>query len=101
MSGADRIRSDAARFDDLQAETRVHRRNHGCDAYTFEDGAGLLALARREGAAHILELGTAIGYTAQCSPRRRRKRGSTPSSAIPSMSRSPALIWSMRISPIT
>ena len=64
MSDADRIRRDAARFDGLQAETRVHRRNHGCHAYTFEDGAGLLALARREGAARILELGTAIGYTA-------------------------------------
>lgn len=55
---------DAARFDLLREETRCHRRRHGCHAYTFEDGAGLLSIARAEGAARILELGTAIGYTA-------------------------------------
>jgi predicted O-methyltransferase YrrM len=53
-----------ARFDDLKASTRQHRRQHGCNAYTFEDGAGLLAIARAHGAVRILELGTAIGYTA-------------------------------------
>lgn len=48
----------------LQEATRRHRHRHGCNAYTFEDGAGLLALTRAEGAVRILELGTAVGYTA-------------------------------------
>jgi predicted O-methyltransferase YrrM len=56
--------TEVARFDELQAATRQHRRRHGCNAYTFEDGAGLLAIARAEHAERILELGTALGYTA-------------------------------------
>lgn len=63
-AGTQQTREDAARFDALRRETRRHRQQHGCYAYTFEDGAGLLALARDAGAQHILELGTAIGYTA-------------------------------------
>jgi predicted O-methyltransferase YrrM len=55
---------EVARFTDLQASTRRHRCQHGCNAYTFEDGVGLLAIARAHGANRILELGTAIGYTA-------------------------------------
>lgn len=58
------IEAEVARFDGLQAATRQHRRRHGCNAYTFEDGAGLLAIARAHQATRILELGTAIGYTA-------------------------------------
>jgi predicted O-methyltransferase YrrM len=55
---------EVASFDQLQAATRQHRRRHGCNAYTFEDGAGLLAIACAEHAERILELGTALGYTA-------------------------------------
>ena len=55
---------EIARFDGVQAATRQHRRRHGCNAYTFEDGAGLLAIARADPATRILELGTALGYTA-------------------------------------
>jgi hypothetical protein len=33
-------------FDFIQEATREHRRRHGCSAYTFEDGAGLIALAQ-------------------------------------------------------
>lgn len=64
MNGAQIYADDVARFATLQAATRTHRRHHGCNAYTFEDGAGLLALAHAGGATRILELGTAIGYTA-------------------------------------
>jgi predicted O-methyltransferase YrrM len=55
---------EIARFDQVQAATRQHRHQHGCNAYTFEDGAGLLTLARADPATRILELGTALGYTA-------------------------------------
>ena len=54
----------AARFEHLHVETQRHRRSHGCDAYTFTDGQGLLKLATAELPARILELGTAVGYTA-------------------------------------
>ncbi len=60
----DPIEAEATRFEAVQEATRRHRRQHGCAAYTFEDGAGLLALARAERAERVLELGTAIGYTA-------------------------------------
>ena len=64
MTGLDVEATEVARFDRVQAATRQHRHRHGCNAYTFEDGAGLLAIARAHHATRILELGTAIGYTA-------------------------------------
>lgn len=48
----------------LLAETERHRRAHGCWAYPFRDGPALGVLAAAAGAARILELGTALGYTA-------------------------------------
>ena len=62
-SGVQRI---AAPFPDLLAASRTHRREHGCDAYSFEDGAGLAALCARFRPERVLELGTALGYTACC-----------------------------------
>ena len=53
-------------FRPIQDATRVHRREHGCGAYTFEDGAGLIDLSARFKPARILELGAALGYTACC-----------------------------------
>ena len=53
-------------FQSLQDATRIHRREHGCGAYTFEDGAGLIDLSARFQPKRILELGTALGYTACC-----------------------------------
>ncbi len=50
----------------LQAKTREHRRAHGCEAYTFEDGEGLVALSAKLRPARVIELGTALGYTACC-----------------------------------
>lgn len=57
---------DADPFAPLQAATRSHRRDHGCGAYTFADGPALTAVARSSGAGRMLELGTALGYTACC-----------------------------------
>lgn len=53
-------------FADLLDASRAHRREHGCGAYSFEDGAGLAALCARLRPERVLELGTALGYSACC-----------------------------------
>ena len=53
-------------FADIQAATRAHRKKHGCGAYTFENGPELLQLAAALQPKRVLELGTALGYTACC-----------------------------------
>jgi predicted O-methyltransferase YrrM len=53
-------------FEFIQSMTRRHRTAHGCGAYTFEDGPGLTALAAAHRPSRVLELGTALGYTACC-----------------------------------
>lgn len=53
-------------FADIQAATRKHRSAHGCLAYTFEDGESLQRLSADRRPSRILELGTALGYTACC-----------------------------------
>lgn len=53
-------------FAAIQAATRAHRAHHGCEAYTFEDGPALHQLAAKWQPKRILELGTALGYTACC-----------------------------------
>jgi len=51
---------------DLYQTSVVHRKAHGCDAYTFEDGPALMALSGWKRPHRVLELGTALGYTACC-----------------------------------
>lgn len=51
---------------DIQQATRAHRKIHGCGAYTYEDGPGLINLVQSHNALRILELGTALGFTACC-----------------------------------
>ncbi|MCT7373754.1 O-methyltransferase [Chelativorans salis] len=58
--------AEATAFDFIQEATRSHRARHGCGAYTFEDGAGLIALASAHECRRAIELGTALGYTACC-----------------------------------
>jgi predicted O-methyltransferase YrrM len=53
-------------FDFIQKATRKHRLRHWCSAYAFKDGAGLIDIARRYSPARIIELGTALGFTACC-----------------------------------
>ncbi|SKA34545.1 O-methyltransferase [Consotaella salsifontis] len=53
-------------FEHIRQMTRAHRQDHGCHAHTYSDGAALSALAAGAHAACILELGTALGYTACC-----------------------------------
>ncbi|SFU14533.1 Methyltransferase domain-containing protein [Pseudovibrio denitrificans] len=50
----------------IQEATRRHQQDHGCGAYTYEDGAALVKLATALRPKRILELGTALGYTACC-----------------------------------
>lgn len=47
-----------------QDATRAHRSQHGCSAFTYADGTLPGAVAAAVGASRILELGTALGYTA-------------------------------------
>ena len=56
----------SAPFSRLLAASRAHRREHGCGAYSFEDGAGLAALCAAFRPERVLELGAALGYTACC-----------------------------------
>ena len=53
-------------FAEVQKATRQHRQQHGCGAYTFEDGPALTALSGWAQPQRVLELGTALGYTACC-----------------------------------
>ena len=53
-------------FAHIQNATRVHQREHGCGACTFEDGPALTALSGSLRPRRVLELGTALGYTACC-----------------------------------
>jgi predicted O-methyltransferase YrrM len=48
----------------IRAATNAHRGRHGCGAYPYDNGPLLAALAAAANARRILELGTALGYTA-------------------------------------
>src|SRR5580704_5556 len=51
-------------FAKVRAATDSHRAHHGCGAYPYDNGPLLSALAAAANARRILELGTALGYTA-------------------------------------
>lgn len=51
-------------FVDIQAATREHQRKHGCGAYTYQDGTLPGAIAAAARALRVVEVGTALGYTA-------------------------------------
>lgn len=53
-------------FASIREATLKHRAEHGCGAYPYSNGALLSALAAAANARRILELGTALGYTALC-----------------------------------
>jgi predicted O-methyltransferase YrrM len=48
----------------VRAATNTHRAKHGCGAYPYDNGPLLATLAAVANARRILELGTALGYTA-------------------------------------
>jgi predicted O-methyltransferase YrrM len=50
----------------LHLKAQFHQQDHGCGAYTFNDGAGLMALCKAAQAQRILELGCGIGFTSAC-----------------------------------
>jgi predicted O-methyltransferase YrrM len=51
-------------FAKIRNATNSHRAKHGCSAYPYGNGPLLAALAGVANARRILELGTALGYTA-------------------------------------
>jgi predicted O-methyltransferase YrrM len=51
-------------FAEIRKATDRHRARHGCGAYPYHNGPLLSALAAAVQARRILELGTALGYTA-------------------------------------
>ena len=51
-------------FAKVRAATDTHRAQHGCGAYPYDNGPLLATIAAVAGARRILELGTALGYTA-------------------------------------
>lgn len=57
-------RSDDDPYRWIREATEVHRRAHGCGAYPFADGSALGAVGAAVGPGTVLELGTALGYTA-------------------------------------
>ena len=51
-------------FASLREATLAHRAQHGCAAYPYKNGPLLGALVAAANARRVLELGTALGYTA-------------------------------------
>ena len=51
-------------FAPVREATLAHRAAHGCGAYPYDNGALLGTLAAAAHARRVLELGTALGYTA-------------------------------------
>lgn len=51
-------------FAAVREATLTHRAQHGCGAYPYDNGALLGTLAAAANARRVLELGTALGYTA-------------------------------------
>ena len=59
-----RAQTSADPFAPIRDGTNAHRAKHHCGAYPFSDGPTLAVIAAAAGARRILELGTALGYTA-------------------------------------
>ncbi|MFC8898048.1 O-methyltransferase [Streptomyces cinereoruber] len=52
------------RFAAIKTATLAHLEQHGCGCYPYADGSLLATLAAAAGAATVVELGTALGYSA-------------------------------------
>ena len=59
-----RVQTTILFFAAVRAGTLAHLRRHGCGCYPFFDGSLLGSIAGAARAQRILELGTALGYTA-------------------------------------
>ena len=51
-------------FAKIRSATNSHRERHGCNAYPYDNGPLLAAVAASANSRRIVELGTALGYTA-------------------------------------
>jgi predicted O-methyltransferase YrrM len=52
------------RFTDIKEATLNHLYGHGCGCYPYSDGSLLATLAAAVRASTVVELGTALGYSA-------------------------------------
>jgi len=59
---------DFVPFADLLDRSRKHRAEHGCGGYPYDKGSLLRAVAAAVSPRRIVEVGTAVGYTAVCWP---------------------------------
>lgn len=53
-------------YDDYFQFALEHRSRHGCGGYPFKDGRLLTVLCKATKAHSVLEVGTAVGYSAAC-----------------------------------
>ncbi len=51
-------------FAEIRSATQTHRARHGCGAHSYTEGPLLGVIAAAANARRIVELGTALGYTA-------------------------------------
>lgn len=54
----------ADRFSDIKTATLAHLEQHGCGCYPYSDGSLLATLTAAAGAKTVVEVGTALGYSA-------------------------------------
>ncbi|MFG2530382.1 O-methyltransferase [Streptomyces sp. NPDC048516] len=54
----------ADRFSDIKTATLAHLEHHGCGCYPYSDGSLLATLTAAAKATTVVELGTALGYSA-------------------------------------
>jgi predicted O-methyltransferase YrrM len=64
MAAVKKPDADLDPFAHVRRATNAHRGGHGCGAYPYDNGPLLSAVAAAVQARRILELGTALGYTA-------------------------------------
>ena len=57
---------DESQFRFIHDMTYEHRLRHRCNAYSYSTGQGLLDTAKTFNPGRVLELGTALGYSACC-----------------------------------
>jgi predicted O-methyltransferase YrrM len=60
----DAVTANADPFADVRSHTAAHRSRHHCHAYGYHQPTLLAVIAAAAGAARIVEVGTALGYTA-------------------------------------
>ena len=64
IASSSRLIDERDPFAHIRAATETHRAHHGCGAHPYANGALLGAIAAAANARRMVELGTALGYSA-------------------------------------